>query len=532
VTRRDLLKMVGATGAVAIAAACAPAPTSGGPTGSAAPVATTAASAAPAVPPDKLVAITPEAVDTLDPHVSVRAGAGTALKLIHDTLIDHDPQSMAPVGLLATSWKAVDDKTWEFKLRSGVKFTNGEAFTASVVKANFERIVKPELKSSTGTTLAGIIAGVDAVDDSTVRFRLKAPYGMLLERLQTWRMISPQEQKARGDDGLATNPVGTGPYKFVEWKQGQQVVLDRNEDYWGTKPYFKQIVIRLITEGATAQAELLAGNAHMVLSITPDQVKSIKDSGVADVAFTPTVLVLEARMDALARGGPNPFTDKRVRQAANYAVDKEAIAKNLLGGYSQVVGTNISPLMFGYDANVKPYPYDPAKAKELLTAAGYANGLDVQFNYFPVTGFANTPDIVQAIAADLGKVGIRAKLNSVGATEYQNIMNAGKIGPIFTGGNQNGGFFDGGFGFFYLKKSLVASYYYSDELDKLIAVIETSADQEARKKALSDVQKLLHEEAPYIWGWTGYSLIAGSKKLDFKAYPDVSPRLNLVKPKG
>src|SRR5262249_2483718 len=154
----------------------------------------------------------------------------------------------------------------------------------------------------------------------------------------------------------------------------------RNEDYWGTKPYFKQIVIRLITEASTAQAELLAGNAHLVLSITPDQVDAIKKSGVADVAFTPTVLVLEARMDALARGGPNPFTDKRVRQAASYAVDKEAIAKNLLGGYSQVVGTNISPLMFGYDANVKPYPYDPAKAKELLAAAGYANGFDTQFN--------------------------------------------------------------------------------------------------------------------------------------------------------
>ncbi len=520
-TRRQMLRLLGVTGAAAAAAACAPTASPG-----------PAASAAPTVSPDKLVAITPEAVDTLDPHVSVRAGAGTALKLIHDTLIDHDPGTMAPVGQLATSWSVVNPTTWEFKLRPNVKFTNGEAFTADVVKFNFERIVKPDLKSSTGTSLAGVIAGVDVVDPQTARIRLKAPYGMLLERLQTFRMVSPKEAQAKGDTGLASAPVGTGSYKLVSWTAGQQLVLERNDDYWGTKPYFKQIVVRLITEGSTALAELLAGNADLVLSVTPDQVDAIKKSGIADVAFTPTVLVLEVRMDALARGGANPFTDKRVRQAAAYAVDKEAIAKNLLGGYSQVVGTNISPLMFGYDASVKPYPFDQAKAKQLLSDAGYASGFDTTFNYFPVTGFANTADIVQAIAADLARVGIRAKLNSVGATEYQPIMNAGKIGPIFTGGNQNGGFFDGGFGFFYLKKSLVASYYYSDELDKLIATIETSGDQDARKKALSDVQKLLHEESPYVWGWTGYSLIAGSKKLDFRAFPDVSPRLNLVKPKA
>lgn len=510
-----------------LGAACSPA----APATPAAPVGNPAPAAPTAVPVDKITVIQTTTVDTLDPHLSFRPDEAMVLARIYQPLVDRVPETSQPGPMLATSWKTVDPQTWDFTLKPGVTFTNGEPLDSAVVKFSFDRILNPDLKAPQRASLAGAVDSISVVDPMTIRIVTKGPYPLLLERLTTVRMVPPKYVAEKGNDAFGANPIGTGPYKFVEWKRGQSVTITRNDSYFGDKPAIKDVLFRPIAESSTALAELLNGSADLVVNVAPDQVDTVKKSGKADIFIQPAVNVLEIRMDALARGGPNPFTDKRVRQAASYSINKDAIAKTLLGGYSTVMATNIVPQMFGYDSSIKPIPYDPNKAKELLAAAGYANGFDVDFLWHEVTAFREPKTIAEAVASDLNKVGIRAKLRTVGATESTPLMNSGKAGPIFITNNVNGGGYDAGFGFFYLRKQYDASYYYSDELEALISKGEKSVDQNERKQIYSQIQKLLIDESPYIWGWSGFSLIGVSNKLDFKPTAGVDPLVHLIKPK-
>jgi len=506
--------------ALAMLVACAPAAPQAG------------QSAPPPISADKLVVIEPNAIDSMDAHVAQRNDAMIIIRRINETLVARDPKTLQPVPLLAASWRTVDPTTWEFKLRAGVKFTNGEPFSAQTVKFNFERILKPELKSFIGTSLGPIVSGVEAVDDTTVRVRTKAPYPLMLERLSTFSMVPERYVREKGDDEFGRRPIGTGPYQFVEWVQGQNVTIERNEQYWGDKPAFRQVVYRQIMESNTAVAELLNGTAHIVMNLTPDQVPAVERSGIATILSKPGVNVLELRTDSIPRGEPNPFTDKRVRQALSYAINKEAIATNLFGGYSRVLATNIGPEMFGHDPNVKPYPYDPARAKQLLAEAGYPNGFTVRFLWYPVGDFRDIKPVVEALASDMDKVGIHTTLFAIGATEISAYTNPGKAGPLYLGNNGNAGFYDGGFGFSYLRKSSALAYYWSDELERLIARQETTVDPEERKRALSQIQQLLHDEAPYVWGWSGFAIDAISTKIDLRDAKFANDlRVDWVRPK-
>lgn len=519
-----MLKRIIVLPLIAVLTACTPS----SPASPAAPVSGTPA---PAIQTEKLTVIQTVTVDTLDAHTAQRPEAFMIVARINEALIDRNPQTLEFIPGLALSWRSIDDKTWEFKLRPGVTFTNGEQFTSATVKYNVDRIIDPDLKAAKGGSMRPLIDRVETPDPTTARIVTKAPYAMLLERLTSFWIVPEQFAKDKGPDYVGLNPIGTGPYKFVEWQQGTKVTITRNDAYWGDKPAFRDVIFRPIAESSTALAELLNGSADLVVNLAPDQVDTVKKSGKLDVYNQPSVNVLELRMDALGRGGPNPFTDKRVRQAANYAINKEAIAATLMGGYSKVIATNIVPQMFGYDDSVKPYPFDTSKARQLLAEAGYPNGIDVDFLWHDVTGFREQKSIGEAVASDLGKAGIRVKLRNVGPTEYTPLTQAGKAGPIFMGNNVNGSFFDGGFGFFYLRKQYTSSYYYSDELEAMILKVETTLDPNVRKQTLSQIQKLLHEEAPYVWGWTGFSLVGLNSNLTFVASPDGDPRVHLIKPK-
>lgn len=528
-SRRKLLRAAAAGGAslglAGIAAACRPttAPTPG-PT---APVGAPTAEPTPGISTEQLNVVARAEVTGLDVHVRSRE----VLDMIHDSLLSRDLTTMDVRPHLATSWRAVDPTTWEFKLRRGVTFHNGEPFNAQTVKFNFDRVIEPDLRSAYGASIRGFLDGVEVVDDDTVLIHTQFPYGLLLERLLTIRMVPERYYAENSFEHVANNPVGSGPYKFVEWVTGQRVVVERNDDYWGPGPAFQRVVVRTIIEPATAMAELLSGSAHVVYDIAPDQVEEVTRSGIADIRSTPNVQCLEIRLDSLPRGDPNPFTDKRVRHAASYAIDKEAIASNLMGGYSQVQATNIGPMMFGHDPTVLPYPHDPDRARQLLAEAGYADGFEARFGAPTVSGFPTARAVAEAVANDLAQVGIRAQLNTLSSQEHRTLVREGRAGPMFIGANQNGGFFEGGFGFFYLRERFTSSYYYTDELEEQIIEIESATDPEVRKGLLSDVQHLLREEAPYIWGWSGHDLHAVDSRIDLEAYPDFM-RLSLAKPKG
>ncbi len=280
--------------------------------------------------PDKLTFVHTDALDGLDSQVTSQESALSVLLHVQEGLTQRDPKTMEMAPALAVSWTNTDPKARVFKLRSGVRFHNGEPFDAETVRFNFARVVALPV-SALGTTLKAILDKVEVVDSATVRISTKDPAPFLLERLARMRMMPPKETAAKDDAYVSSHPVGTGPYKFGEWAVGQRVVLERNDDYWGPKPAYRSLVFRQIADQGTAIAELLGGTVDIVESIGPDSISAVERSGVASVQSVQTGAVYEVRLDALGRSGPNPFQDKRVRQAANLAVDREAIAKNCLG---------------------------------------------------------------------------------------------------------------------------------------------------------------------------------------------------------
>ena len=255
------------------------------------------------------------------------------------------------------------------------------------------------------------IKSVEIVDDLTVRFKTDGPYPLFVERLTAQVMQSEKVIKEKGHEWMQENPVGTGPYKLVKWSKKQEHLLVRNDDYWGPKPAFKYVRVRIIPEQATQIAELISGGVDIIKAVPPDQMDVINKSGQARTATSPILRTAMLQLDqAGALRARTPSQDKRVRQAANLAVDIDAIIKHVLNGLGDRTATAVNPMAFGFDPSLKPYKQDLAQAKKLLADAGFPNGLEVGFLAHPARSsspVSSRPS--DAIVADLAKAGIRTK---------------------------------------------------------------------------------------------------------------------------
>jgi len=279
---------------------------------------------------------------------------------------------------LATSWKNLDDTTWEVKLRPNVKFHDGSRFTARDVKASFDRVLDEKNKLTARGNHAKI-KSVEVVDDLTARFKTDGPYPLFVERMTALLMQSEKAIKEKGHEWMQENPLGTGPYKLLKWSKKQEHLLVRNDDYWGPKPAFKYVRVRIIPEQATQIAELMSGGVDVIKAVPPDQMDVINKSGAARTSTSPILRTAMLQLDQAGRTGKNPFQDKRVRQAANLATDIDGIIKHVLNGLGDRTATTVNPMAFGFDPSVKPYTQDVAAAKKLLADAGYPSGFEVGF---------------------------------------------------------------------------------------------------------------------------------------------------------
>src|SRR5258705_2199643 len=269
---------------------------------------------------------------------------------------------------LAVSWKNLDDTTWEVKLRKGVKFHDGTPFGAKDVKATFDRVLNPENKLTARGNHAKINS-IEVVDDLTARFKTDGPYPLFVERLTAQVMQSEKVIKEKGHEWMQENPVGTGPYKLVKGQKKQEHLLARNDDYWGAKPAFKYVRVRIIPEQATQLAELISGGVDIIKAVPPDQMAVINKSGQARTTTSPILRTAMIQLDQPGRPGPNPFQDRRVRLAANLAVDVDSIIKHVILGLGDRTATVINPMAFGYDPSIKPYQQDLEQAQKLLSHA-------------------------------------------------------------------------------------------------------------------------------------------------------------------
>jgi len=429
---------------------------------------------------------------------------------------------------LALSWKPLNDTTWEVKLRKGVKFQDGSPFTARDVKATFDRVLNPENKLVARGNHAKI-KSVEIVDESTVHFITDGPYPVFVERLTALVMQSEKIIKEKGHEWMQENPVGTGPYKLVKWTRKQEHLLVRNDDYWGPKPYYKYVRVRIIPETATQIAELISGGVDVIKAVPPDQMDVINKSGQARTATAQILRTAMLQLDQAARGGPNPFTDRRVRQAVNLAIDADAAIKHVLNGLGDRVATVVNPMAFGFDPSIKPYKQDIPRAKRLLADAGFPNGIDIRFR----TGLEVVePAVLQTdetLSADMAKAGIRAQLNYIGdQTVYTAQVKDSKAGPMFNWSWGYYSIFDADAILYdVFKCGEPWSYYCNKDLDELILAGRSTLDQKKRAEIYSKAQKLLFDDAASVFKWGLHGVWGISNRVNYEAPRDEIDRMSM-----
>jgi len=327
---------------------------------------------------------------------------------IWDALMEVDPKTGEFRPSLATSYKWIDDKTMEFKLREDVVFHNGEKFDADDVVYTIDYLANPKNKIK-AQSRTKFLAGAEKVDPYTVRVKLKYPFPAAMQYMASVVVIYPNEYYAKaGPKGMATKPIGTGPYKVTEATYGKRFVLEKSDTYMkdGPKtPTIGKLVFRRIEERGTQMAELLSGGAEWIWRVPPDLAKNLEGRDGFTVTQGETMRVGFLMMDAAGRSGKNPMNDVKVRRAISHAIDRDKIRKTLMGGASRVLHAVCFPTQFGcIDKYVTKYDYDPKKAKALLAEAGYPKGFET-----PFYAYRDRP-IAEAMIGQLRKVGIKAKL--------------------------------------------------------------------------------------------------------------------------
>jgi peptide/nickel transport system substrate-binding protein len=471
-------------------------------------------------------------VQTWDPPNSVLRESIILGYNVFDHLAARDLKTGKVGPSLAVSWKNLDDTTWEVKLRKGVKFHDGSPFSARDVKATFDRVLNPENKLTARGNHAKI-KSVEVVDDLTARFKTDGPYPLFVERMTAQVMQSEKAMKEKGHEWMQDNPVGTGPYKLVRWQKKQEHLLVRNEDYWGTKPAYKYVRVRIIPEQATQIAELISGGVDIIKAVPPDQMDVINKSGQARTTTSPILRTAMLQLDQAGRSGANPFQDRRVRLAANFAVDIDSIIKHVLNGLGDRVATTVNPMAFGFDPGLKPFKQDVAQAKRLLADAGFPNGLEVRFLRGPTTVEPGVIQTSDAIVADLAKAGIRTKARTVSEVgPFTNLVRDGKGDPMFEWSWGYYSIFDADAIFYdVMTCNQPYSVYCNKAFDDLVIQGRSTLDPKRRADIYAKAQKLIHDDAAYLYKWGLRGVWGVSNRVEYEAPRDEVDRMWAVTPR-
>ena len=365
-------------------------------------------------------------ITSLDPHFHNLSPNNSMSKHFFDPLIKADERQNLKPGL-AESWKAIDDITWEFKLRKGVKFHDGSDFTAEDVLATFKRVPNVPNSPSSLAIYTKPIKEATAPDKYTLRLKTDKPYPLLPNDLSGIQILSKKvAETAKTEDfnsGKAMN--GTGPYKFVEYVSGDRVVMAANEKYWGPKPAFAKVRYRMIANSPARVAALLAGDVQMIEGVPTADIERLKKDARITIASAVSNRLIYLHMDSgRERNSPfvtdvagkpleaNPLRDPRVRKAISKMIDRDAIVSRVMEGQAQSAGQLLPEFFFGTSKRLKPEKYDPEGAKKLLAEAGYPNGFGVTL-HTPNNRYINDERIAQAVAQFLTRSGIPTKVDAM-----------------------------------------------------------------------------------------------------------------------
>ncbi len=447
---------------------------------------------------------------TLDPHALDDGPERTINDNIFETLLVRENDGSLAPGLAAELPTQVDELTWAVKVRPGITFTNGEALDAATVANSINRIIDPELKTGQGSYVS-TIASAEAVDDLTVHVKTNQPDPTIQTRL-AWIKIVPLEYSK--DAAFAESPIGTGPYKFVSWDRGQQVVIEANADYWGDKPSIEGATFRFIPDANTRFAGVLSGEVDIITNVAPEVTGQLPKVATQQGVELP-YMVLNARE------GAGITEDKRVRQALNYAIDKEELAEAIFGGYAAVAdGQLLAPVSFGYDPTISAYPFDPEKAKALIAEAGVEGAT---INITSQAGrWLKDRDVAEAIAGYWRAVGLDVKVDIYEWSDFLSRIRNRDVRPQTFYASSSNDLFDA-------DRPTTQTLHATDgssssnsnaALGEIITKARYETDPEARKALYSQILTEAHEEAYLVWLLWSQDIYGLTSRIEWTPRPD------------
>jgi peptide/nickel transport system substrate-binding protein len=433
---------------------------------------------------------------------------------------------------LADYWVNPDEFTWEIYLKKGVKFHDGKEMTAEDVFFSLVNVPE-EIEKKTGEFYkresVAAIDKVEIINPYAIRIKTKKPYPLLMHDLAAIGILSKDYIEK---EGYEANPIGTGPYKFISWEKGKEIVLERFEDYYGKKPIAKKVIYKIIPEEEKRIEALTKGELDFATQMTLAGLEKIEKAPGIKPAVTQSIGITFLAIDQREKTPgikleKSPLSDQRVRKAIAYAIDKEKIVKEVFKGRATIVNQVAVPIAFGYNPDVKGYPYDPKKAKELLAEAGYPDGFEVEL----LSPDDERARVSEMIGKQLSEVGIKTNVKVLPRGEFfQKLFNeeaslfpltildtsldvAGLATGIFHSVTEEYG-------------SLNLVHYSNPRVDELIEKAMGTLDPKARKEYAQEIMRITAEEdLPYIPLYIGEFLGGVRKDLDFSQRPDGSINL-------
>jgi peptide/nickel transport system substrate-binding protein len=404
---------------------------------------------------------TPENLDPTMNLSSIRATVGVSL---FDSLVGRDRDNRI-VPELAESWRLLNDTTWQFKLRRGVVFHDGEPFNAEAVRFTIQRVLDPEQKSPNRANI-GEIVRVEAVDDVTVNLVTGKPYAALLNRLIDFPILPPRYTAEKGNQGMALRPVGTGPYRFVSLVKDDQMVVEAFDRH---------------------------GEVDLITTVPPTLARELERVAGLKVQRVPSTWQIYLGLNALKK----PLSDLRVRQALNYASDVDTLVRTVLDGNGRRQIGPFTPVMFGYDASVKGYGYDPARARQLLAEAGYPDGLEVTLDS-PAGRYQGDKEIAEGLGGQWQKAGLRPKVRTAEWGSYFKRYLGKEFPDAYLLGL--GGPMQDGDELFNLVSSKGRGLYYKNEkVDALFDLGRNTLEPGLRRKIYADLARAMVEDAAWVF---------------------------------
>lgn len=469
---------------------------------------------------------------TLDPANHRNRETQTVIRNIHDGLMARSPD-MQVVPEIAESMRVVDAATYEFRIRQGIRFHSGDPLTAEDVKFSLDRLTRQGAmggQTSPRRDLLGPLESTTILDDGTVRLRLSQPWAPMVGIIPAQEIVNRRHVERVGQEGMQTRTDGCGPFRLVDWRRGEAVIMERFADYYGGSPgippvgpaQVDRVIFRVLPENASRVAALLAGEVDIINDLPPSAIRQVEASRNAQVMRVNGTRTFFVSMNV----AKPPFNDVRVRRALNHALDKAVIISRVLAGTATPLRGVMSPDSFAFNADLPDYRFDLDRARALLADAGVPQGFEMVID---TTGA--TREVAEAIAALLSRTGLRVRTQMwEGAVINPTWMSAERrrdrdmylsswgnasldpsdimLPTLRSGGRGN------------------SSGFSNAEVDRLLDAAEVEPDQGRRREMYGRAQRIVSEEAPWIFLWLPQDLYGVSRRIEGWR-PQADSRINL-----